>query len=50
MLRFLSGVVVGVVISEKYTLPKVEAVAKKILEDVDAWSKKNEEDKKKANK
>jgi hypothetical protein len=39
MLRFISGVFVGVFISERYNLPKLEAIMKKAAQEVDKWSK-----------
>lgn len=41
MFRFLSGVVVGIFISERYNLPKIDTIATKIIKDIDSWSKKN---------
>ena len=48
MFRFLGGVLVGIIIAEKYDVPKVEIITKKLLKELDDWSKKDDSKKDKS--
>lgn len=41
MFKFFSGIVLGIVLSERYPLPKLESIAQKVIKRVDEWTKED---------
>ena len=48
MLRFLGGVIAGILIAEKYDVPRVDIVTKKLIKELDDWTKKDDSKKDKS--